>query len=164
MELVRGRLVVDDVDAVLGTMTAIAERTGALIQLVDARYVVDEQQLALAVELATEAIAEGRQIAEEPAIELLVYLAGTRQIDRALQLSLDPAVETYLAVVSGGETQNAVEAVSTELFDAVESVHFTPEDPIVRSWYDIADAELAVTDGDIAGIVHERVAMVVPMA
>ena len=111
-----------------------------------------------------EAIAEGRQIAEEPAIELLVYLAGTRQIDRALQLSLDPAVETYLAVVSGGETQNAVEAVRSELFDAVESVHFTPEDPIVRSWYDIEDAELAVTDGDIAGIVHERVAMVVPMA
>ena len=160
MEVVRGRMRVDDVDRVLGTMAAIADRTGALIQLVDARYVVDEQQLALAVDLATEAIAEDRQIAEEPAIEVLVYLAGTRQIDRALQLSLDPAVETYLAIVSGGETQHAVEAVSRELFDAVETVHFTPEEPIICSWYDITDAELTVTDGDVAGIVHERIAMV----
>jgi len=163
MELIRGRLMVDDVDAVLGTMGAIGERTGALIQLVDARYVVDDRQLELAVELATEAIADGRQIAEEPAIEVLVYLAGTRQIDRALQLSLDPAVETYVGIVSGGEAQTAVEALSTELFDAVEPLHFTPDEPTIRSWYEISDAEYMVTDGDIAGIVHERVAMVPTM-
>jgi hypothetical protein len=102
MQLIRGRRTVDAVDATLGAMAAIADRTGALVQLVDARYVVDREQVALAVELATAAIAADRQIAEEPQIELLVYLAGTRQIDRALQLSLDPAVETYLAVVSGG--------------------------------------------------------------
>jgi KEOPS complex subunit Cgi121 len=159
MELIRGHLSVDDVDATLETMAAIAERTGATVQLVDARYVVDETQVALAVELATAAMAEDRQIADAPAIELLVYLAGTRQIDRALQLSLDPAVETYLAVISGGDGETARAAVTSELFDAVEPVQFTPDVQLVRRWYDIGDPELAVTDGDIEGIVRERVAM-----
>ena len=164
MQLIRGRRTVDDVDATLEAMAAIADRTGALVQLVDARYVVDREQVALAVELATEAIAADRQIADEPAIELLVYLAGTRQIDRALQLSLDPAVETYLAVVSGGEAEAACEAVTTALFDAVEPLQFTPEASLIRSWYAIEEPELAVTDGDLAGIVRERVAMVSTMA
>ncbi|PNW61808.1 UNVERIFIED_CONTAM: hypothetical protein BEN50_25715 [Euhalothece sp. KZN 001] len=163
MQLIRGRRTVDDVDVTLSAMAAIAERTGALVQLVDARYVVDREQLALAVELATEAIAADRQIADEPAIELLVYLAGTRQIDRALQLSLDAAVETYLAVVDGGDSETACAAVTTDLFDAVEPLQFTPETTLVRAWYDIEDAELAVTDGDLAGIVRERVAMVPTM-
>jgi Uncharacterized conserved protein len=163
MQLIRGRRTVDAVDATLGAMAAIADRTGALVQLVDARYVVDREQVALAVELATAAIAADRQIAEEPQIELLVYLAGTRQIDRALQLSLDPAVETYLAVVSGGDGEAACEAVTTRLFDAVEPLQFTPEVSLVRAWYDIEDAEWGVTDGDLGGIVRERVAMVPTM-
>jgi hypothetical protein len=66
-------------------------------------------------------------------------------------------------VVSGGDGEAAYEAVTTRLFDAVEPLQFTPEVSLVRAWYDIEDAEWGVTDGDLGGLVRERVAMVPTM-
>ncbi|MBS1263359.1 MAG: hypothetical protein MAG715_00535 [Methanonatronarchaeales archaeon] len=54
-------------------------------QAVDARFVAGREHLEVAAGLAFTAEERGRRVANDPAMEVLLYAAGTRQIDRAIE-------------------------------------------------------------------------------
>ena len=83
MELVTGRATVADLDAFVADLQAVGREHGATVQAFDARYVVDRTHLERALELAHRAIDREEAIAEDRAMEVLCYAAGTRQIERA---------------------------------------------------------------------------------
>ncbi|MFB6298566.1 MAG: KEOPS complex subunit Cgi121 [Salinirussus sp.] len=157
MEVVEGEATVADVDAFLDRLDAAADEHGAVVQAVDARYVVDRDHLALAVDLAGRARDRGEAIADDPAVEILLYAAGRRQIGRALEIGVAEGQCPVAVVVVGGDEAAAAEAIRSELTPA--GTIGTGDRERIASFFEIGDRELAAARGDLADLVHERVAM-----
>ena len=161
MRLVEGVADVDDVDAFLADLTDGAG--DCTVQAFDARYVVDRAHLERAVELADRAFARGRNVARDRGIEILLYAAGRRQIDRALEVGVSegrtPAVVLVDAADDDAAEAAAADRVAASL-DPTETLGAYDEDR-VRSFFDVTDAELDAVDGTLADLVRERVALLV---
>ncbi|WP_049985505.1 KEOPS complex subunit Cgi121 [Halobellus rufus] len=158
---VEGTVEVDDVDAFVEELAAIAAETGATVQAFDARYVVSERHLERAVELADRAIERGENVARDRAVEILLYAAGRRQITDALELGVDAGANRVVVLVDGGDPTAAAEAVRDRLLDSVEPTLGDYDAERVTAYYDVDEAELAVVDGDLEALVLERVALLV---
>ncbi len=81
MKLLECCLAIDDLDPFVADLAELGDRFDVTIQAFDARYVADRRHLERAVEQQT-----GRSIAAKTspdrAVEILLYAAGRRQIDR----------------------------------------------------------------------------------
>lgn len=179
MELVEGVATVEAVDNFVDTLAAIGDEYGVTVQAFDTRYVVSRCHLERALDLADRERARGNAIADERAIEVLLYAAGRRQISRALELGIDEGERPVVVLVAAhgpGETEDvetndredgagdgretaASEAVAG-LLDSAPTLGAYDE-ARVRSFFDVGDRELAATDATLADIVLERVALLV---
>ena len=160
MRTVTARTTIDDLDGFLADIEAISDATDAAIQCFDADYVAGDRHLRRAVELAERAREQGTAVAREPAVEILLYAAGRRQINQALEMGVSEGEGDVVGVVSGGNEQ-AAEARMRELLGATDTddpVSLGDEDTI-RAFFDIGDAELAVVDSELEDLVLERVAL-----
>ena len=185
MDLVEGVATVESVDAFVERLGAIGDEHGVTVQAFDARYVVDRRHLDRAVELADRAIDRGENVARDRAVEILCYAAGRRQIERALEMGVSagegPAVvladeragegsagraaETPAGGASDGppeptaaEREVAAAVRSMDAFDPAATLgEYDPD--LVEAFFDVGEAELAATDGDLPALVHERVAL-----
>ena len=162
MRLVEGVAEIDDLGAFLDRIDAVSEESGATVQTFDARYVVDREHLELAVELADRAFERGENIARERAVEILLFVAGRRQINRALEIGVDEGRTAVVVLVEGGTEAAEAEAADAvaELLDPAETLGRYDEE-LVREFYDVGDAELAAVDGDLTDLVRERTALLV---
>ncbi|MEF8856301.1 MAG: KEOPS complex subunit Cgi121 [Haloplanus sp.] len=160
MRLVEGYADVDDVDAVLDDLNGVASTHGVTVQAFDARYVVGRGHLERAVELADRAIARGENVARERGVEILLYAAGRRQIDDALEMGIREGRTPVVVVVSGideSAERDAAAAVGDLLdpgstLDAIDAER-------VRAFFDVTEAELGAVDGDLTDLIAERVAL-----
>ncbi len=161
MELVEGTATIRDVDSFLDELAAIREANDAVVQAVDARYVVDRRHLELATELARRERARGAGIARDPGMEILLYAAGRRQINRALEMGVSAGTEQpVVVVVAGGEERSAADQIRELL--APGDVLGAVDDERVREFFEITETEVAATaSGELSGLVHERVALLV---
>ena len=159
MEVVEGLATVDDIDNVLDQVSEIGADTGSTVQVFDARYIVGRRHLERAVTLAERERARGEAIARDPAVEILLYAAGRRQITRALEIGLSPGTSPVVAIAVGGEERAAARRLAT-LFDPAETLGQYDESRVCE-FFEISSRERKATDGTIADIVHERVALLV---
>ena len=180
MEIVEGTARIDDVEAFLGKLDAVADEHGVTIQAFDARYVVGREHLERAVELATRAIDRGEAIAREEGVEILLYAAGRRQINRALEMGVAEGEWPVVAVVvdtdrkspggdpaddesSAGDSTDRERAAAADLrkhLDPAETLGKYDE-PRVCEFFRVTDGERKATAGDLADLVCERVALLV---
>jgi len=180
MEVVEGTARIEDVEAFLATVDSIAGEHGVTIQAFDARYVVGREHLERAVDLATRAIGRGDTIARDEGVEILLYAAGRRQIDRALAMGVAEGESPVVAVVvdtdrespgsdpADGESpagdstdrEHAAAADLRERLDPAETLGSYDEN-LVCEFFGITDRERDATAGDLADIVCERVALLV---
>lgn len=178
MELVEGVATVESVDDFVDGLGAIGDEYGVTVQAFDARYVVSRRHLERALELADRERTRGNAIADERAVEVLLYAAGRRQITRALAMGIDegetPVVVLVVALSPGEtgdvETNDPAQTAHDRETDASEAVAdlLAPartlgatDDARVRSFFDVGDRELAATDATLADLVLERVALLV---
>jgi len=159
MEVAEGEASIDDVDAFLDRLGDIAAAHDTTVQAFDARYLVDREHLERAVELATRAAERELTIARELRVEILLYAAGRRQIDRAVELGVSAGECPVVAVAVGGDEAGAAREIAGLLEPA--PVLGSPDRERVRSFFDVDDVELSAVDGTLADLVHERVAMLV---
>jgi KEOPS complex subunit Cgi121 len=175
VRFVEGITRVEDVDGFVSTLGEIGTDYGVTVQAFDARYVVSRTHLERAVELADRAFDRGENVARDRGVEILLYAAGRRQIDRALTLGVSTGEQAVVVLVDGaadeGEGNDATSEAEAEVeaeADAVEAVerHLTPGETLgaydeerVRTYFDVGDAELAAVDGGLADVVLERVAL-----
>jgi KEOPS complex subunit Cgi121 len=160
MELVEGRATVEEVDTFVARLNDIGGEHGCTVQSFDARYIVSRRHLERALELADRARERGEAVARERAVEILLYAAGRRQIEQALELGVgegEQPVVVLVAAEEGGEERGAVRAVG-ELLGTVDTLGAFDEER-VRTFFDINDAELAATSRPLAALVCERVAL-----
>jgi KEOPS complex subunit Cgi121 len=164
--------VFDDVDMLIARLGEIADEHGVTVQAFDAGLVVDRRHLERAVELADRERARGDGIARDRAVEILLYAAGRRQIDRAFEMGVGPGATPAVVLVDappGSDTDGddgeaaderaAAEAVRELLEPAGTLGDCDPER--VRAFFDIGADELAATAADLPALVHERVALLV---
>lgn len=157
MELVEGR--VDDAEAFLAGLEAVREEYGVVAQAVDARLVAGRKHLAAAVEHADRALERGETVADDPAVELLLYAAGRRQIDRALEMGVGDGTPAVV-VVDGDDAAGAADAVADLLDPAEAGVALAAGDrAAIRDFFDVPAAELEAAAGGLADLVRERVAL-----
>ncbi|MFB6166586.1 MAG: KEOPS complex subunit Cgi121 [Haloarculaceae archaeon] len=159
MEVVEGIATVDDVDAFVADLGAIGAERGCAVQAFDARYVLGRAHLERAVELADRARERGEAIADDPAVEILLYAAGRRQIDRALAMGVDAGEGPVVVVVHGpdGDEAGAAAAVCDRLAPAETLGDY--DESLVREFFGIGERESAATDAALADLVGERVAL-----
>ena len=160
MKVVEGIATVEDIDSFVSKLGEIGERYGVAVQALDARYVVGREHLETAVRLANRAVERGEAIADDRAVEILCFAAGRRQINRAMAMGVEEGEVPVVVVVDGdGEEGGAVEAVE-ELLEGAPTLGEYDE-ARVREFFDVSDPELEAAEGDLAGIVRERVALLV---
>ena len=160
MKTITATTTIDDLDEFLADIEAISEATGAAIQCFDADYVAGDRHLRRAVELADRAREQGTAVARDPAVEILLYAAGRRQINQALEMGVSEGKAGVVAVVSGGDKAAAEQRVR-ELLGATNAGDGVPpgDADTIRSFFDVGDAEVGVVDGELEDIVIERVAL-----
>ena len=163
MRTVTATTTIDDLDDFLAEIEAISEATGATVQCFDADYVAGDRHLRRAVELAARAREQGTAVADDPAVEILLYAAGRRQINQALEMGVSEGDADVVSVVTGGDEAAAEQRVR-KLLGATDASHdgdgsTLGDEDTIRTFFDIGDAELAVVDGDLEDIVIERVAL-----
>jgi KEOPS complex subunit Cgi121 len=176
MEIVGGRADVADVNNFVAELGEIADEHGVVVQAFDARYVVDRHHLRRAVDLAARARERGEAIADDAGVEVLLYAAGRRQINRALEMGVSEGEGPVVAVAvdldehewnhgdAGNPTDDertASAAVADLLDDPDADALGARDDERVRSYFDVSEQELAATRGDLGDVVHERVALLV---
>ncbi|MFA9516743.1 KEOPS complex subunit Cgi121 [Halopenitus sp. H-Gu1] len=180
-----GTTSIDDLDAFLRTVRSIRETTGTVVQVFDARYVVSTTHLERAVARAERAVERGEEVARDRAVETLLYAAGRRQIDDALEMGVDEGETPAIAVVYApanndanrigktandgrdGDIEAAIDRVRALFVDAtvckpggsVDRLAERTDTDRVRSFYDVTDRELAATDGTLTDVIEERVAL-----
>ena len=170
MEVVEGVAGIDDPDAFLGTVDDVAEAHGVTIQAFDARYVVGREHLERAVALATRAISRGEAIARDEGVEILLYAAGRRQINRALAMGVPEGESPLVAVVvdtgleSPAGVPTADEAAAADALrdhlDPTETLGEYDEDRVC-DFFGITEREREATVGDLTDLVCERAALLV---
>lgn len=162
MKLIEGYADVDDLDAFLDRLNAIAADHGVTVQAFDARYVVGRTHLEHAVELADRAIAREENVAHDREVEILLYAAGRRQIDDALTMGVSEGRTPVVVLVSDDGGDGAAEAAAAAAVDDLVDPGATlaeADAELVRSFFDVTAAELDAVDGDLADLVVERVAL-----
>ena len=163
MEVVEGRATVEDVDAFLGELSAVGEATGTTVQAFDARYVVGRVHLERALTRAERAFERDENVARDRAMEVLLYAAGRRQIDRALAMGVDEGETRAVVLVDGDSDENETAALgAVEVLDAFVDHEPTLETQDVETlcdFFDVPDAEREATDAPLSALVRERVAL-----
>jgi KEOPS complex subunit Cgi121 len=173
MQVVEGTLTVDDVDTFVETLGEIGAEHDCTVQAFDARYVVDRHHLERALELADRAIDRGENVARDRGVEVLLYAAGRRQIDRALAMGVSEGAGPAVLLVAptsdhrdadsdpdaDADSDAAVAALESRLDLALEPTLGEYDDRLVREYFDVGDRELAATDATLPDLVHERVAL-----
>jgi KEOPS complex subunit Cgi121 len=107
MELVEGRVEIGDeqfpdVGTFVDSLDAVGDAHGVTVQAFDARYVVSRRHLERAVELADRERGRGDAIARDRGVEILLYAAGRRQIDRALELGVGEGETPAVILIDDG--------------------------------------------------------------
>jgi len=174
VRLVEGYADVPDLETFLATLGEIGDEHGCLVQALDARTVAGEAHLEHAVETAARAIERDAAIADDPAVEVLCYAAGTRQIEDALSLGVaegrSPVVVVVAAlgpdggIVTDGDVAGREAAAAAAVRDVVEPTPLERGselgDPTqLRETFGVGEEELAASDADLETLVRERVAL-----
>jgi KEOPS complex subunit Cgi121 len=165
MRVVDGRAEIADLDSFLDRLGAIGDEYDCAVQAFDADLVVGEDHLRAAVEHADRAFDRGESVARDPAVEILLYAAGRRQINRALRMGVDEGDAPVAVVVHGLDDESDEEAAAEavrELLASTDSDAASAERidrEAVRDFFGISDAELSATDATLADLVRERVAL-----
>ncbi|WP_433628884.1 KEOPS complex subunit Cgi121 [Halomicrococcus sp. NG-SE-24] len=161
MRTVEGVAVVDDVDAFLDRLGAVGANHDCAVQAFDARYVAGRDHLEAAVEHANRAFERGENVARDRSVEILLYAAGRRQINQALEMGVGEGEHRVVVVVDGEAGDE--DAAATAVADCLTPAETLGPDGVdrdrVREFFAVTDAEMAATDADLSELVRERVAL-----
>lgn len=162
MQLVEGRATVVDVEEFVAQLGAIGDEHDCTVQAFDARYIVSRSHLERALSLADRARERDEAIARERAVEILLYAAGRRQIERALELGVGEGENVVVVLVAADKGDDRAErAAATAVGDLLDSGDTLGafDATRVREFFDVGERELAATDAGLAALVCERVAL-----
>lgn len=150
MKLYQGSMVVNDKDELLRKLP-----DGCV--LIDADYVVSLDVVEFAVRKALKTWDEGARISKSLSMEILIHLAGTRQINQAIQLGIKDGVNRVVVVDLNG----CIEILRENGFKEENVVKTNPErEKKIIEFYGIGKEELEVVgEKKLKYLIMERIAL-----
>lgn len=147
----------ETVSTFIETIAAIGDEQQCVIQAVDPRYCAGPTHLETAFAYAERAEDRGELIADTLAMEVLLYAAGTRQIEEALTIGPDSVDEPVLVGWNGSEKAAVREQIEAELTETTDQ--WQPDAARIQSWFAITDVERNATAASLEALVVERVVL-----
>ncbi len=162
MHILEGTVFIDHVDEFLHKIKKISEEKNITIQALDANKLAGEAHIKFAVEKAINSFKTGSNIANDLAKEIMIYAAGTRQINRAMRLGIHKG-ENNIALVAVGAAQ--IISIFDRLFSEIEPksvlAYNESKKKTLMEIFNITEEEIeAVGEEKIPELVLERVALV----
>jgi KEOPS complex subunit Cgi121 len=158
MRILERTAVVEDTDDFLAELAEVRDRHGVVAQAFDARYVVSRLHIEEAVKKARRSFDRDENVADTLSMEVLLYAAGTRQIDVATRMGLRRGEQDAVFVVDGDSESEAVEEVRDLTYDT-EGFVYGDEERLL-DFFGLTDEEVdAVGEERLESLVLERVAL-----
>ncbi len=169
MKLVEGIADVDDVDAFVERVAAVSGDHGVAVQVLDAGLVADAAHLRSAVGHANRSVERDENVADDRAVEILLYAAGRRQIREALAMGVTEGKTPAVAVVDDGrlrpgepaEPSPAERRAAADIAKRLESATTlgTPDEERLADFFAVGDVERSASAASLPELVRERVAL-----
>ena len=177
LRCITGKVRISDVDDFLAVLKAIAHRYSVTIQAMDAELIAGEAHIKSAVQKALRAIRQGNSITSDLSMEVLLYAAGRRQIERALAMGVSAGDNKKIVVViiDVDNKHKDLDAIAREIKQRIGLEEQPIEDLELESetetnteekrnklmrFFNITDAEIeAVGERKLKMLVLERVAL-----
>ncbi len=159
-EIISGVIHIEDVEKFLKMLNELAKKHRVIIQLLDAGRIASREHLQFAVEKAKRAVREGRNIAKDLGIEILLYASGKRQIEQAMSMGVHPGKNDVAIVVIGDNTTEVITEMKSIIHESpvLEYTEFKKR-RLIKT-FDITETEIrAVGEDKIPELVLERVAL-----
>jgi KEOPS complex subunit Cgi121 len=177
-KIIAGKGSISNVDDFLSSLKIIARKYAVTIQAMDAELIAGSEHIISAVKKAIRATERKRNITSDLGLEILLYAAGRRQIERALAMGVSVSEgenEKRVAIVIVDASPRAQRERDLEVVaEEVKRKLGLQEEPIselaleykgdkkegIKKFFDITEAELkAVGEPKLKMLVLERVAM-----
>jgi len=162
MRVLERTAVVEDIDGFLNELDAVRNEHEVAVQAFDARYIVSRLHVKEAVKKARRSFERGENVADTLSMEILLYAAGTRQIDVATSIGLRAGEHDAVFVVVG-DNETAEEDATKEIRTMTEddSNDFAyGEESLLLDFFGLTDEEMdAVGNDRLEYLVLERAAL-----
>jgi len=157
LHILEGVVSIDNVEDFLHKLNKISKEKKLTLQALDADKIAGEEHIRFAVEKAINSFRSGTNIANDLSKEIMLYAAGTRQINKAVKLGIHMG-ENNIVIVAVGEAQlSGFDEIRPE---PVLGYKGSKKEALMKT-FDITNEELeAVGEEKIPDLVLERVALV----
>lgn len=157
IQILEGKLSIYNVDEFLQKLKKISMEKNLTIQALDADKIAGKDHIRFAVEKAINSFKTGTNIANDLSKEIMLYAAGTRQINKAVKLGIHKG-ENNIVIVAVGESKlsgfDEIRYADVLVYNASKREH-------LMKIFGITNEELeAVGEEKLPELVLERVALV----
>lgn len=112
-----GKGKIDDVEEALEIVGDVDEKRGTISQLFNARMIAGKTHLIHASKMTLESLDSGNSFADDPSIELTCWVAGLRQINKAIDRVGIKEGQGEIAAVTIGKNENKVAEAQKKIFE-----------------------------------------------
>ena len=153
MDILEAKIDIDDLDDFLKEINSIEKENNTIIQGFDPSYIISPRHLKESTKKAKRSIQRNEQIADEVSMEIMLYAAGTRQIEKALEIGLKPSKnEAVFIIENSRKARNDLKKKVQE-----DTIKYGGK---VKDFFNITKKELNTVGKDkIELLVLERVAL-----
>ncbi len=158
IRILEGTIFIKDTEIFLRKLKEATKGKELILQAFDADELAGKQHLMFAIEKAMNSFKAGKNIANDPGKEIMLYAAGTRQINRAVGIGVHNGMNNIALVVIGEDTDLSIfqEIKPKNVLQYDES-----KNEALIDIFDITDEEISAVGADkIPELVLERVALV----
>ncbi len=165
-KIVAGIVSIKSVDDFLSVLREIAQKYVVTIQAMDAELIAGEEHIKSAVKKAIRAVEKKKSITSDLSLEILLYAAGKRQIERALTMGVTKGDKKVAIVIVDVTSKKDLGEVAEE----VKRKTGIKEEPIRELELDVEDNEskkdklkkfFAISEGELNAVGEEKLKMLV---
>jgi KEOPS complex subunit Cgi121 len=157
-----GLMEIEDVKKFIRDISSIAADYGVTVQAVNADAIAGQRHVEFAVGKAIESFEQQRNLARDLGMEIMLYLRGRRQIEKALEIGVRPGGNRVAFIIVGDHAAKARPAVESLLDEVDPTVvdYAHSKDPLLMRLYEITPAEVGIVGPDrVPQLVQERSAL-----
>ena len=157
-----GLIEIDDVKRFLKDLASVSTDYGVTVQAANANAIAGKGHIEFAVEKAVESFEQERNLARDLGMEIMLYLRGRRQIEKALEMGLKPGENRVAFIIVGDRAEKARPAAESLLDEVDPSVvdYSHAKDGLIMRLFEITPAEVGIVGPDrVPELVRERSAL-----
>ena len=157
IHILEGKVSIDNVEEFLHKLKKISIEKNLTIQALDADKIAGEEHIRFAVEKAINSFRTGTAIANDLSKEIMLYAAGTRQINRAVKVGIHKGENNIVIVAVGDAKLSGFDEIRPAPVLAYDQ---SKKETLMKA-FGITEKELeAVGEDKLLELVIERVALV----